>query len=149
MMQPRPSKLALLIVLTPLFMGTAALSEPERTETTAPPVYDAEHNGGVGMAIGLNEKSGKFTIVKVIPGSSAAKADVAAGDTISAVDGVEVDGLSINDLVAKVRGKLGSTVKVTTLRGDKKLELTLVRAAILATWEPKKEPATTAPAARP
>lgn len=142
MMQPRLSKLALLILITPLFMGTASLSESERTGTASPPAYDAEHNGGVGMAIGLNETSGKFTVVKVIPGSSAAKAAVEAGDTISAVDGVAVDGLTINDLVAKVRGKLGSTVKVTTLRGEEKRELSLVRAAILATSEPKKEPAT-------
>ena len=61
-----------------------------------------------------------------------AKAGILSGDLISAIDGDSVQGLTLNQAVDKMRGPIGTTVKLTVLRGEKKdsREIAVTRASI-------------------
>ncbi|MHB9149396.1 MAG: S41 family peptidase [Thermoleophilia bacterium] len=65
---------------------------------------------GVGMTV---EMRGPYvTVVSTFRGSPAAEGGIASGDIILAVDGVEIDGLSLDDVVTRIKGEEGSTVKL-------------------------------------
>ncbi len=67
---------------------------------------------GIGAEVGLN-KDGLVVIVAPIDGSPAQAAGVNAGDIILKVDGVDMTGLSISDVVSKVVGPAGTHVTIT------------------------------------
>jgi carboxyl-terminal processing protease len=86
--------------------------------------------GGVGIEITM-----EMSVVKVvspIEGTPAFKAGIKSGDYIVKINGETVVGLSITDVVKKLRGKPNSDVKVTVLRKGEKapLEITLTRKVI-------------------
>jgi len=86
--------------------------------------------GGLGIEITLDMSVVK--VVSAIEDTPAAKADVKSGDYITRVDGKNVVGLSLEEVVKKLRGKPGSSVKITILRKSEKapLEKTLTRQII-------------------
>ena len=55
-------------------------------------------------------------VVKPTPGAPADKAGLKAGDRITKVDGVTVDGATVDDTLKKVRGPKGTVVTLTVLR---------------------------------
>lgn len=71
---------------------------------------------GVGIEVALEK--GQVKVVKPIEDAPAAHAGVLAGDTILAVDDVPVDTTNINDVIDRMRGKVGSTVKLTIEREE-------------------------------
>ncbi len=86
--------------------------------------------GGIGATVGVRE--GHIIIVAPIPGTPAARAGIRSGDTIVAVNGVSIEGLSVEEVVLKIRGPEGTPVKVTVLHEgeDTPEELELVRETI-------------------
>lgn len=72
-----------------------------------------------------------LVVVAPISGSPAEAAGVQSGDVILAVDGVSVNGSTIDDQVGKVRGPEGTDVTLTLRRGEEELELTITRAEII------------------
>jgi len=86
--------------------------------------------GGLGIEVTMEE--GLIKVVTPIDDTPAAKAGLLAGDIISKLDGEEVQGLTINDAVEKMRGPVGSKIRLTVVRKgqDKPTELTLVRETI-------------------
>ena len=66
---------------------------------------------GIGAEVTL--KNGQVIIVAPIDGSPAQAAGVMPGDIIVKVDGVDMTGRSLNDVVTKVLGPAGSTVIIT------------------------------------
>ena len=72
----------------------------------------------------------RFTITAPIKGSPAEAAGVLAGDIVNAVDGVSITGLSIREIVDKVRGPSGSKVKLDIIRNGRGLPVTVVRGKI-------------------
>jgi len=63
---------------------------------------------GVGMSV---EMRGTYvTVFSTFRDSPAAEAGIAPGDIILAVDGQEIDGLSLDDVVTRIKGEEGSTV---------------------------------------
>lgn len=86
--------------------------------------------GGVGLE--LTEQDGAVTVVSPIDGTPAAKAGVHTGDIIVKVDGTALDGMSLDDAVALMRGKPGSHVTLTVLRrgAAKPLVFTLTRSEV-------------------
>lgn len=66
----------------------------------------------------------------VLPGSPAEQAGLAVGDVLVAVDGLPVDGKTIDDVVAVVRGPRGTEVILSLDRGGTPLELPIVRDTI-------------------
>jgi carboxyl-terminal processing protease len=86
--------------------------------------------GGLGIEVGMED--GFVKVVSPIEDTPAFKAGVKPGDLIIKLDDTPVKGLSLNDAVKRMRGKPGSTIKLTIARKgvDKPLVLTLTRAVI-------------------
>jgi len=77
--------------------------------------------GGVGIEITL-----EFSVVKVVSAiddTPAFKAGIQSGDYITKVDDKSIIGLTIEEVVKKLRGKPGTKVKVTILRKGEKAPL--------------------------
>lgn len=84
-----------------------------------------------GLGIQITSDSGLIKVISPIDDTPAAKAGIKAGDYITEVDGETVIGQTLNDVVNKLRGKVGSKVKVTIKRTNKKpFTVTLRRAEI-------------------
>lgn len=98
---------------------------------------------GIGAQLGM--KKDMVTIIAPLPDSPAEKAGLKAGDQIIAVDGKDTYGLSLDEVVNKIRGKeKGTEVKLMILRSGKTAphEYTIVRDNIIiksVTWEMKGE----------
>ncbi|MGH2407631.1 MAG: S41 family peptidase [Candidatus Limnocylindrales bacterium] len=71
-----------------------------------------------GIGAFLGERGGSPIIVSVITGSPAEKAGLCSGDRIIAIDGKAADGLSVEEVVSRVRGPEGTTVSMTVLHLD-------------------------------
>lgn len=84
---------------------------------------------GIGAYIQKNSE-GKFEITAPMPESPAEKAGVRAGDIIIAVNGDESKDLTIYELINKIKGPEGTSVSITFLRGNKTLELDIIREKI-------------------
>jgi carboxyl-terminal processing protease len=86
--------------------------------------------GGLGIEVTM--ENGLVKVVSPIDDTPAAKAGIKAQDYVSHIDNEPVMGLSLSDAVEKMRGKVGSKVKLTVLRegADKPLEFELTRAVI-------------------
>ena len=86
--------------------------------------------GGLGIEVGMED--GFVKVVSPIEDTPAFKAGVKAGDLIVRLDETPVKGMSLNDAVKRMRGKPGSTIKLTIMRKgvDKPIVLTLTRAVI-------------------
>jgi carboxyl-terminal processing protease len=59
-----------------------------------------------------------LVVVQPVPGAPAARAGLRAGDRILKVDGVSVDGSTVDAVIAKVRGPRGTLVTLTVARGS-------------------------------
>lgn len=86
--------------------------------------------GGLGMEVTMD--SGMIKIVSPIDGTPAAAAGIMADDVITQVDDQPTKGLPLNEIVDKLRGPAGTTVKLQIARkGETKpLDLTLTRQVI-------------------
>ena len=60
----------------------------------------------------------RLVIVAPIAGSPAEKADLRTGDLVLAVDGVPLDGLTVDGARERIRGPKGSVVTLTVQRGE-------------------------------
>jgi carboxyl-terminal processing protease len=86
--------------------------------------------GGVGLVISVDQ--GSIKVVSPIDDTPAARAGVKAGDSILAIDGKGLQGLSLDKVQDLLRGPSGSKVNLTLLRpgAAKSYEVALMRAAI-------------------
>jgi len=85
--------------------------------------------GGLGMTI--EEENGLPQILAPIDGTPAAKAGIEPGDLIVEIDGQPTDGMPLNDVASRLRGKIGSNVTITIQRnGQKPFDLTLTRETV-------------------
>jgi carboxyl-terminal processing protease len=83
---------------------------------------------GIGAEIGTENGDGtssdcatlgpdcRLVVISPIDGSPAQKAGIKAGDLIVAVDGSTLDGLTVDAARDKIRGKKGTTVKLSIVR---------------------------------
>ncbi len=85
---------------------------------------------GVGIEVAL--ENGVVKVVNPIEDTPAYRAGVLAGDRILAVDDVPVDVENLNDTIDRMRGRVGTPVKITIARGPdpKRMEFTLSRASV-------------------
>lgn len=72
---------------------------------------------GIGAEVGTRNQ--KLIIVAPLPGSPAEKAGLKSGDIIIAIDGKNSDQYSIDEAVAKIRGKAGTEVVLIITREGK------------------------------
>jgi carboxyl-terminal processing protease len=86
--------------------------------------------GGIGI-----EVTGEYDVVKVISpidDTPAARAGVKPGDYIVAINNKLVSNMTLNEAVAEIHGKKGSSIDLTILRknADKPIKMTMVRDTI-------------------
>ncbi len=74
--------------------------------------------GGVGMEIGV--KNDVLTVVAPLPNTPAARAGIIAGDKILKINGTSTQGLSADEAVSTIRGKVGTKVTITVSGSDDK-----------------------------
>jgi carboxyl-terminal processing protease len=85
-----------------------------------------------GLGIEVTQEGGYIKVVSPIDDTPASRAGIMSGDLISAIDGVPVQGISLNQAVDKMRGQIGTDVDITVLRGPnkQKKDFKLTRAVI-------------------
>ena len=89
--------------------------------------------GGLGIEITM--ENGVVKVISPIDDTPAAKAGIQAGDFITDIDGQTVIGLTLNEVVSKLRGKPGTKVKITVRRtNEKPFDVTLTRDEIKVKW---------------
>lgn len=86
--------------------------------------------GGVGMEVGMED--GFVKVVAPIDDTPAFKAGIKAGDLVVRIDDTPVKGMSLQQAVEKLRGKVGTDVQLTIMRKseDKPIIVKLTRAVI-------------------
>ena len=73
--------------------------------------------GGLGIEVTMD--NGLVKVVSPIDDTPAAKAGLQAGDLIFALDGEPVQGLTLQEAVEKMRGKVGTPIKISVRRAGK------------------------------
>lgn len=81
---------------------------------------------GLGVSISQDYETGVMTFVNVYEDGAGAEAGFQDGDILYKVDGEDVSGQDINQVVAKIKGEEGTKVEVSVLRGEKNEEFTAV-----------------------
>lgn len=86
--------------------------------------------GGLGIEVTMEDELVK--VIAPIDDTPASKAGLLSGDFIAKIDGVEVRGLSLEEAVDKMRGKVNEPINLTIIRKDnaKPLEFKIVRDVI-------------------
>lgn len=87
---------------------------------------------GIGAILDLTPE-GKVEVTSPLPGLPAENAGVQAKDIITQVDNETVSGLSLNDVVRRIRGPRDTNVTITVFRPstEQTLEFTITRAVIV------------------
>lgn len=92
--------------------------------------------GGVGLTISkptenTQEKPAYVEVASPVEDSPGAKAGIQSGDKIIAIEGEPTPPMTMNEVLLKLRGEIGTPVTITILRGaNMKFDVTLVRALI-------------------
>jgi carboxyl-terminal processing protease len=85
-----------------------------------------------GLGIEITSEDGVVKVISPIDGTPAARAGVKPGDYITAVNGQTILGLTVNDAVKQMRGKVGEAVTLTIAREKTDpFDLKLVREEIV------------------
>ena len=95
---------------------------------------------GIGAEVGLRD--GKITVIAPLPKSPAEKAGLRAGDVIILVDGNDVSGKGIDEVIGEIRGRKGTAVALTVLKvgATNPTEIKIIRDVITVptvTWSMK------------
>lgn len=86
--------------------------------------------GGIGAQVGLTDDV--ITLVKILPGTPAERSELKAGDRVLAINDESTRGYTVEDAVAKIRGEIGTTLKLSIVRGSKTEEVSVTREEINA-----------------
>ncbi len=85
---------------------------------------------GIGIQIGMDEKTKKLTVIAPIEDTPAAKAGILAKDIITKINGKSTEGMDTNEAVSLIRGEPGTAVSLTILRNSQPKEFKITRAKI-------------------
>ncbi len=87
-----------------------------------------------GLGIEVTQEEGFVKVVSPIDGTPAAEAGIEAGDFITAVDGENLLGLTLDEAVELMRGPVGSEIVITVVReGVDPFEVSIIRDTIKLT----------------
>lgn len=85
---------------------------------------------GIGASLLQDADTGIITIVKAFDGSPAKEAGMMTDDILYKVNGEEVTGQDLTEVVSKVKGLENTTVEITILRDSKEIEMEVTRKTI-------------------
>lgn len=88
-----------------------------------------------GLGIEVTQEDGFIKVVSPIDGTPAAEAGIESGDFITAVDGENLLGLTLDDAVELMRGPVGSEIVITIVREgmDQPFDVSIIRDTITLT----------------
>lgn len=94
--------------------------------------FNDDLSGAIGGGIGVevNIRNELPTVVRVLADNPAADAGILAGDVIATVNDEDARDLTVDELVAKIRGDIGTTVKLGVIRNNAPREFTITRAEV-------------------
>ena len=85
--------------------------------------------GGLGIEVSM--ENGVIKVVSPIDDTPAQRGGLQPGDYITHLDGKQIQGMTLNDAVEMMRGKVGTDIKLTVLReGKEPFDVSLTRAVI-------------------
>ena len=86
---------------------------------------------GIGIQLGIDQKTSKLTVIEPIPNSPAIEAGLLAGDQIVRIDGKPTQSMSLEQASAQIKGEVGTKVKLTISRpAQPDFEVAIARAQI-------------------
>lgn len=83
---------------------------------------------GIGVELGLRSKGP--TILRILKNNPAAKVGLIAGDILLEVNGEKVSNLNIAQITSKIKGDIGTSVKIKVNRNGEDIEFSIVRQKI-------------------
>ena len=83
--------------------------------------------GTIGAVIAQDDDSGRLFLHEVPPNLAAARADLKPGDEILTIDGADVRALDAKQIHAALSGDVDSTVKLTLVRDEQIVRVSLKR----------------------
>ena len=83
--------------------------------------------GSIGAVLGRDLETGAVHVRAAPEGMAGSEAGLLPGDEIKMIDGVVVDGISRERRVTLLRGELGTSVRLTVVRGEEVLHLEIKR----------------------
>ena len=92
-------------------------------------LMESVENSYVGIGITLTDarETGSFRVHAVIPEGPADQAGMRKDDVIIEVEGESVEGLSLTDISARIKGEEGTQVSITVQRQEETLTLSVTR----------------------
>jgi len=86
--------------------------------------------GGLGLEVTMED--GVVKVVAPVEGTPAAKAGLQSGDFITEIDGKDIEGITLEEAVEKLRGPVHKPVTITVVRKglDEPFKVTIVRGVI-------------------
>lgn len=85
---------------------------------------------GVGMTVGADKETGRIRVESTFDKSPAKEAGIQKGDFIVRVDGKSYTYQEMDIAVKNMRGKAGTSVKISLIRANRPIEKTVVRRQI-------------------
>ena len=94
--------------------------------------FNSDMTGSIGGGVGaeLYQKDGHVTIARVLENTPAKKSGLMAGDVIVSVNDENVLGKKTDEVVKKIRGDVGTTVKINILRDSQQIDFVVTREII-------------------
>jgi carboxyl-terminal processing protease len=71
--------------------------------------------GGIGIHYTLNDGAHRPRVLHLFPGSAAGDAGIVPGDLLFAIDDISTEGMSFDNLIYRLPGEVGSTVRLSVL----------------------------------
>jgi carboxyl-terminal processing protease len=102
-------------------------------------LYKAEKPGKAQVGINVSKRYGYATVVSVVPGSPADKANMSDGDIIEAIDGKDTREMSLVMIKLMLEGQPGSEVAVSVVRPNKSTPDRVPMTRMLAVAPPVSE----------
>ncbi|MEO1669788.1 MAG: carboxyl-terminal processing protease CtpB [Cyanobacteria bacterium J06631_2] len=86
---------------------------------------------GIGIQLGIDQKTSKLTVIEPIPNSPAIEAGLEAGDQIVSIDGKSTKLMSLEQASAEIKGEIGTEVLLEIARtSEPNFEVAIARAQI-------------------
>ncbi len=117
--------------------GMLAALDPHSSFLNADRFQDMQVNtrgefGGLGIQVTM--EGGYVKVISPIDDTPAFRAGIEAGDVITHLDGETVQGLTLQEAVDRMRGKVGSDIRLTVVReGREPFDVAITRAVIKIT----------------
>lgn len=86
--------------------------------------------GGVGAQLGIRDE--RVTLVRILANTPAERAGLMAGDQVVAINDESTEGFTVEQAVGKIRGEVGTTIKLRIQHDGVENDVTITRESITA-----------------